>query len=292
MELLDRNLRDRLERLTVLAKKFGHSSNFGTAKSHRRGYSPEFSDYREYCSGDDPRFIDWNLFGRLDNLYLKLFLAEDDLILRLIIDCSPSMSYKFFTSKQIAAALGYVALASGNRLQFLFCRGVEVTSSQIMRGKSQSGRMLEMLRKLELEGELQPLFLRKKLLRMQNQGINVFLSDLLAPAGTDLLSSVINTIKSASVFCRDFYLVHIMSEQEVNPACQNGQVFVDQETGDEIKLRNRFDLDAYKNVLKEFRDTARQEVVRRGGGYTFVNSGRPVLEAVSALCRGTGLLGR
>ena len=110
--LLDADFRARLERLDVLSRKVLAGKLKGERRSKRRGQSVEFADFRNYVVGDDLRFIDWNLYARLDRLFLKLFLEEEDLALHVLIDTSRSADYgtpnKLAYMKRVAAALGYI----------------------------------------------------------------------------------------------------------------------------------------------------------------------------------------
>ena len=89
--------------------------------------SVEFADFRSYVPGDDLRYLDWNAYARLQRLFLKLFMEEEDLHVYLLLDTSRSMSFgepsKFHWGRQAAAALSYVALCGGDRVQlFAACR--------------------------------------------------------------------------------------------------------------------------------------------------------------------------
>ena len=99
----------KLERMELVSRKIFRGRMKGERRSKRKGQSVEFADFRNYVSGDDLRFIDWNLFARMDRLYLKIFLEEEDLHFYTIIDDSMSMDFgepsKFFVAKQIAASL-------------------------------------------------------------------------------------------------------------------------------------------------------------------------------------------
>ena len=100
----------RLEQLSLMSRKIFRGRMKGERRSKRRGYSSEFADYRNYVEGDDLRFIDWNIYGRLDRLFLKLFLEEEDLHFYALVDTSGSMDFgepnKLQYAKQLAAALG------------------------------------------------------------------------------------------------------------------------------------------------------------------------------------------
>ena len=77
-----------LERLELVSRKIFRGRMKGERRSKRKGQSVEFADFRSYVSGDDLRFIDWNLYARLDKLFLKLFLEEEDLSLYVLVDTS------------------------------------------------------------------------------------------------------------------------------------------------------------------------------------------------------------
>src|SRR4051795_10421817 len=104
----------------------------GERKSKRRGSSVEFADHRNYAVGDDLRHIDWNVYGRLNKLFLKLFLEEEDLHFYTMLDTSLSMDFgdppKLHYAKQVAAALSFVGLVEPRR------GGVEPFSTDLERG--------------------------------------------------------------------------------------------------------------------------------------------------------------
>ena len=118
--LLDPGFMARLDRLDVLSRKILRGKLKGERRSKRRGQSVEFADHRQYVPGDDIRFLDWNIYGRLDQLFLKLFLEEQDLSVRILFDSSASMGTgdppKISTAKRLTAALAYVGLVNNNRV--------------------------------------------------------------------------------------------------------------------------------------------------------------------------------
>src|ERR671912_2931113 len=91
--LLDPQFMARLDQLDVMSRKLLAGKMKGERRSKRRGQSVEFADYRNYVIGDDLRFIDWNIYGRLDRLFLKLFLEEEDLALHVLVDTTRSIDY-------------------------------------------------------------------------------------------------------------------------------------------------------------------------------------------------------
>jgi uncharacterized protein (DUF58 family) len=117
---LDEEFLRKLEKLKILAQRGRKGPTKGEHISWRSGASLEFLDYRKYQVGDDFRYIDWNVYGRLDKLFLKLFRAEEDLNVHILIDTSRSMGtgnpLKDIYAKKIAAALSYIGLANLDRV--------------------------------------------------------------------------------------------------------------------------------------------------------------------------------
>src|SRR5690606_1131948 len=109
--LLSPEFMQQLDRLDVLSRKILQGKLQGERRSKRRGQSVEFADYRSYVVGDDLRFIDWNLYARLNKLFLRLFMEEEDLSVSIVLDTSASMNCgdpdNLTYGKRLAAALGY-----------------------------------------------------------------------------------------------------------------------------------------------------------------------------------------
>ena len=91
--LLDPEFLHKLEQLELVSRKIFVGRMKGERKSKRRGSSVEFAEHRNYTVGDDLRHIDWNVYGRLDKLFLKLFLEEEDLHVYTLLDTSLSMDF-------------------------------------------------------------------------------------------------------------------------------------------------------------------------------------------------------
>ena len=109
-DLLDPNFMNRLDSLDVMSRKILQGKLQGERRSKRRGQSVEFADHRPYVPGDDLRFVDWNIYGRLERLFLKLYLEEQDLTVHIMADASGSMTIgepsKELFIKKLTAALG------------------------------------------------------------------------------------------------------------------------------------------------------------------------------------------
>src|SRR5262245_58158140 len=122
--LFDESFLRRLERVSLVARRIRSGHHKGERRSHKRGSSVEFADYRNYSPGDDIRRLDWRVYARLERPFIKLFEEEEDQVVHLVIDASASMNWpeaeadlnKWNFSRKLTAALGYIALAGGDRL--------------------------------------------------------------------------------------------------------------------------------------------------------------------------------
>lgn len=119
-ELLDAALAARLGGVDIASRRTLMGKMKGERRSKRRGDSVEFADHRQYSVGDDLRRVDWNIFGRLDRLFMKLYLEEEDITVHVILDASASMDCgepgKFLFAQRLAAALAYVGLSNLHRV--------------------------------------------------------------------------------------------------------------------------------------------------------------------------------
>src|SRR3954470_10783144 len=154
--LLDPDFLARLQRLEIVSKKIFVGKTKGERLSRRKGQSVEFADFRNYTVGDDLRFLDWNLFARLDRLFLRLFLEEEDLHVYLLIDNSLSMSFgeptKLHYARQVAAALGFIGLVNMDRVVVEAFNDRLVQSLPALRGRRSMWRLMDFLQKLEPAG--------------------------------------------------------------------------------------------------------------------------------------------
>src|SRR5947208_8160841 len=186
--LLDPQFLARLEQLELVSRKIFLGLMKGERRSKRKGQSVEFADYRNYVKGDDLRFLDWNLYARLDRLFIRLFMEEEDLHFYVLIDNSLSMDFgtpsKLHYAKQVAAALAFVGLANMDRVVIEAFNDRLTQSLPAVRGRKSLWRVLDFLQKLKPAG---PSNLRESLktftLKCSGKGIVVLLSDMMDKGG-------------------------------------------------------------------------------------------------------------
>src|SRR3954453_167513 len=154
--LLDAEFLHKLEQLELVSRKIFVGRMKGERKSKRRGSSVGFADHRNYSIGDDLRHIDWNVYGRLDKLFLKLFLEEEDLHFYTMLDTSLSIDFgeptKLHYGRQVAAALAFIGLVNHDRVVLeTFSSNLE-TGMPSIRGRSQMWRVVQYLDHLSASG--------------------------------------------------------------------------------------------------------------------------------------------
>jgi uncharacterized protein (DUF58 family) len=136
-----------LESLYLLARKVIGGELAADRRSHKRGSGIHFADYAEYQFGDDYRQIDWKIYARLETLVLKLYELEEDVSIHILLDISSSMEAKFLYARQLAAALGYIALSNQDRLTMY---GLADGLSPLMETSHGKGAIMKLLHTLEV----------------------------------------------------------------------------------------------------------------------------------------------
>src|SRR5262249_12644576 len=147
--LLEPDFLARLEQLQLISRKIFIGRLKGERRSKKKGQSVEFPDYRTYVVGDALRFLDWNLMARLDKVFIRLFLEEEDLHFYVLIDNSLSMDFgtptKLHYARQVAAALGYIGLVNMDRVKVEVFNDRLTQSMPPLRGRRSLWRVMGVL---------------------------------------------------------------------------------------------------------------------------------------------------
>lgn len=295
-DLLSPALIAQISRLDYTSRKIFAGKLKGERRSKKRGESVEFADHRPYVVGDDLRHIDWNIFGRLDRLFLKLFLEEEDLALHIVLDCSASgdcgQPNKFLFMQQLAMALGYVGLVNLNRVTVTAMGGeiarpdgatshadggpdassphLPATPSQLtairdLRGRRRTHDLARFLCSLRPAGVV-PFTdaCRRTALTRRGKGVMVVLSDFFIKEGYE------TGLRLLLGRGYDLFLIQCLSPQEVDPTGPNGLAgdlrLKDVEDADVAEVtisapllkRYKANLAAYCDQLRDF--AARREI--------------------------------
>jgi len=288
--LLTPELMHQLERLELVTRKIFRGRLKGERRSKRKGQSIEFADFRSYVPGDDLRFVDWNLYARLDRLFIKLFMEEEDLHFYALIDASESMNFgeptKLEYAKQLAAALGFVGLIRADRVRIETLAAGRRSPAPTLRGRRSTWRMFDVLSEIE-PGETTSLQegVKSFCLRCSGKGIVVLISDLMDKAGYE------GALRYLLAQEMDVFVIHVLSAEELEPDVRGDLRLIDCEDADEAEITVSAPLLArYNKTLAAFVDGAREFCTRRGISYVMASNQVPVGTLVSNYLRRRGLV--
>jgi uncharacterized protein (DUF58 family) len=246
----------------------------------------EFADYRAYGVGDDLRYVDWNIYGRLDRLHVKLFVDEEDLCLHMLVDASASMEFgvpsKLDYALRVAAALGFVGLVSHERVGVGILRERATEGWPPARGRNQVVALLDFLGHVTPGGATRlNAALGEYALRAREPGLAVVMSDLLDPLGFE------SGVRALLERRFDVHVVHVLDAAELNPDVAGDLRLYDAESGEtrDVTMDGEA-LRGYRDRLAQFLERA--ETFCRGHevGYHRVSTETPVEEFVVAQLRG------
>ncbi len=283
----------KLERMELVTRKVFRGRMKGERRSQRKGQSVEFADFRAYVPGDDLRFIDWNLFARMDRLYIKLFLEEEDLHIYLLVDDSTSMTFgqptKLFAAQQLAAALGYVGICRGDRV---CVQSFHASQPVVLRGRSSTHRLVSTLQDLSAPQNASDIQTRgiyeavkQFVSRCKGKGIVVLLTDLMDKNGYE---SALRMLVAREL---DVFLVHILSPDEIEPTLKGDLKLIDSEDEDsrEISISAAL-LQRYQATLAAFIAEAKSFCNRRSINYISARSDQSIDYMVQHYLRARGLV--
>ncbi len=271
----------------------------GERRSLNRGIGMEFADYRVYEPGDDLRHVDWNIYARLDRLFIKLFHTDEALPLTLLIDNSNSMAFgsptKLMCVKQVAAALGYIALAHSDSVTVYTCAERLFPVLPLVSSKSQFPRLTSVLAAIKGSGQTRLTECFKQFQMYQRRaGMVVILSDFLDPDGyadgLKLLSGRGFTITA----------IHVVSPEETDPqihlentSTDSDWLVEDVETGETKAVTiNAETLAQYRNQQQVFCENLQRFCADRGVCYTQLRSDIPIESFVLQELHSAGFIRR
>lgn len=279
-----------LERLSLATRRAFRGRVKGERRSPRKGQSVEFSDYRPYGVGDDLRYVDWNIFGRLDRLHVKLFVDEEDLCLHVLVDGSNSMNFgtptKLAYATRLAAAIGFVGLVSLERVGVGILREKVSEGWPPVRGRNQFVPLVEFLSGVKAGGATSlNEGLANYAVRAREPGLAVVISDLLDPGGFE------TGIRALLERRFEVHVVHVLAPEELNPTLAGDLRLHDSETGEIREMTVDAEaVRAYRQRLHQFLERAESFCRSQEIGYRRASTDMPVEEFVLSQLRGLVLV--
>jgi uncharacterized protein (DUF58 family) len=222
----------KLEYLYIVSKKVFAGRLRAERRTRKVGSGIEFADHRNYSLGDDFRYIDWNIYGRMDRLLLRLFEEEEDLSIYILVDCSKSMDVGRPLSKmdyalRVAAALCYVGLSNLDRVSIVPFSDDLHERLPPERGKGRIFKVFDFLSQIEPGGvtRLAP-SVTKFVHQTKRRGMVVLISDFYDPAGYEEGINVLRYNKFEP------YVIQTIDPKEANPPLHGDLTLIDCETGE------------------------------------------------------------
>lgn len=276
--MFDSKFYDTLSRLQL---RMSHKSSLnmsGNRKSVQKGISAEFSDFREYMPGDDLRRMDWNVYARLDKLYIREYMEEKEAVVSVLIDTSASMDYgarsKAELAGELAAVVSFLALNNMDRLVLYdmkdMGRGLSVSG-----GKNAFARVLHWLEKLSFSGEADMLSAVRKIQR-RGPGVTVLISDFLHPGMLEEGNTDYEKLLQYLDYCRQRpVILHTLASEEIRITLEGALNLIDSETGDKLRLTvDARAIDHYERELKRLTERMQKGCASGRGAYVLCDTGK------------------
>jgi uncharacterized protein (DUF58 family) len=238
-QFFDADFLKRVERLRLIAKRLSWAGAKGEHTAARKGFSLEFADYRNYQKGDDLRYVDWNIYRRLERLLVKVFTAEEEMNIYLLVDTSLSMAEgrptKIEYAKKVAAAMGYIGLKNLDRVGGASFSSVLHAPLTLGRGRKQILRLFSFLASLSCSGATDLRSAIHSFTRLfPHAGMVIIVSDLFDPVGWRA------ALEELAAKKHQVLIFHLVDVAEQQPAWTGDVTLRDVEGGRE----RRFFLDA------------------------------------------------
>lgn len=314
-DLIDSRLMARLDRIDVRSRRIFSGRMQGERRSKARGQSVEFEDFRDYVPGDDLRFIDWNVYARLDRLIIKIFLEEEDLAMHLVVDASTSMDAgkpsKLTFAARLAMALAYVGLVNQNRVA-VSVMGLPGQNGLLHLGDRRGRRHVHRVGQFLLESMWSEEVVRARAAtgapgpggdftgaltsiarRRSGKGVMVLLSDMLAPEGYE---TGLRNLAATGGY--DIWVLQTLSPSEIDPALDveaglTGDLrILDAETGraTEITMTNAL-IAKYRKRLKTWCDEINAYCLAREMNHLLIRSDADLDRVIVDTLRRRGMVG-
>jgi len=282
MHLLHPSVLASLSNLELVAKGVVEGFVIGLHRSPKFGFSQEFVEYRAYGEGDDPRYIDWNVFARTGKTYIKRFLGETNSHLMIMLDSSASMGFgsqgvtKLQVGKYLGASLAYMSSRQHDAV------GVMVFADEIKEYRppaSRSGSLQGVIHALDSAQPEQGTALNKPMARFQEhikrRGLVAVISDFYCDT-----EELLENVRPLAMQGQDVILFHLLDPAEMNPDIKQSTLYEDMETGHAIEVSPVFMNREYKARIKAHIDAIEEAASGMNADHVLINTGEPLEKAL------------
>ncbi|MCH2124612.1 MAG: DUF58 domain-containing protein [Pirellulaceae bacterium] len=282
VSLIDPAALMRIKNLQLRAKVVVDGFYNGLHRSPFHGFSVEFSEYRQYTPGDDPRYLDWKLFARSDRYYIKRFEDETNRRCHLLLDISRSMEFASITytkaeyARTLAATLAYYLTLQRDSVGLLtFDNAV----AEFITARSRPGHLHHLLVGLERASQGNGTDLNAPLEQIASfvskRGLIIFISDLLAPV--DSLQTNLGYLRSRG---HDVLLIRILDPAEIALPLKDASVFLDLESKREMYVDPETSRSEYRSRFQAHDEQVQTACTTLGIDYTTLLTDQPLEQAL------------
>lgn len=281
-QLLDPKVLASLSNLELVAKAAVEGFVIGLHRSPKFGFSQEFVEYRAYGEGDDPRYIDWNVYARTDKTYIKRFLGETNSHLMILLDSSASMGYgsaglsKLQVGKFLAASLAYMSSRQHDAV------GVMVFADEVLQYRppaSRSGSLQGVIHTIDKAQAQHGTAMEKPMTRFQEhirrRGLVAVISDFYCDT-----EELMNNVRPLAVQGQDVILFHLLDPSEIAPELKQSTLFEDMETGHSIEVSPAFMKKEYRERIDAHIKAIQNAASGMNCDHVLINTGEPLHRAL------------
>ena len=277
-----------LRALVLQNKRMLPGPGAGRRRSPRAGSSVELMDYRNYVPGDDLRRLDWNVLARLDSLFVRVFRAEENLLVRIYVDVSRSMAFgqpaKIDLAKALAGALAYMGLVGYDRVETAALGGPALRLEPTASGEVGAARIWSFLAGQTADGRGDLMrHAAEAATRLREPGLTILITDGLIEGG------LTPTLRALLAMRHEVAVVQVLDREELEPSFEGDWRLTDAENpGRQVEITltpvtagdYRQRIAAYTRDLKDF-------CRKQGAAYFLLPADTPLPDAVFGLLRGT-----
>lgn len=276
--MIDTSFLDSLIHLRLSFAKNSPMALSGNRKSSMKGNSTEFSGFREYHPGDDPRRIDWNAYGRLNKLYMKEYLEEKEIPVHILLDTSASMDYGQYSKRELAAklslALSFIARNNMDRV-FLFDVKNPTQPFPVSGGRKSFLPLCQWLERLSYGEDVHLLSSLKKI-SFSGAGITILISDFLDEELINHRHSTASLLRYLQYQKQKTLLLQILSPEEEQVELTGTLNLLDREGRDSLKVTmDRSSISRYEKELASLKHSLQTQAARFGAFYCLCNTREP-----------------
>lgn len=263
-----------LKNLDLVARSVVEGFLIGLHRSPKFGFSQEFVEYRSYSEGDDPRFIDWNVYARSDRMVVKRFLGETNSHLMLLLDASASMGFggppvsKLRYAQFLAASLAFLASRQHDAIG---CMVFDEEVRDFRAPSSQSGKLQSVLHCIDSAEARTGTRFEKPFDKFREQALKRGLVAVISDFYCDI-DKLLEGVRPLAWQGQDLVLFQVLDEQELNPQFSSNVLLEDLETGEAVEVAPQYMHEVYPEKIRAHIATLEKAAAGIGADHVLVRT--------------------